>query len=155
MVNSELDICGVIDWEYCYAAPVVFTYCPPSWLLLTHPDDWTDGDLGVLLERYLPRYRLFIKALQEEETEMIQRGTLSEGQRISIYMEKALENGHFWFCLAATSSFGFDDIIWRFIDPLHFGEFTTIRDRVSLLSLQEQDELESLCRAEDVTDRRL
>ncbi|KAG9255097.1 uncharacterized protein F5Z01DRAFT_681155 [Emericellopsis atlantica] len=101
IVNPDLDVCGVIDWEYCYAAPAEFTYCPPWWLLLTHPDDWTDGDLGSFLEQYLPLCRL---------------------------MAESLENGHFWFCLAATSS---------------FGDFTTLEDRVRLLAQPEQDELAS------------
>ncbi|TQB70837.1 hypothetical protein MPDQ_008003 [Monascus purpureus] len=53
----------------------------------------------------------------------------------------AVDNGQFWFCLAATSSFGFDDIYWKFIDPVHYGEFTAIEDRIGLLIQQEQDDL--------------
>lgn len=83
---------------------------PPHGLLLKHPDDWTDGDLGNFLETYLLRHKLFIQALQDEENEMIKRGDLLEGQRLSVGMAQSLENGHFWFCLAATSSYGFDDI---------------------------------------------
>lgn len=143
IVDSDMNLRGVIDWEYCYAAPAELTYCSPSWLLLTHPDDWADGDLGTFFEQYIPRWRLFIETLRNEEDEMIQRGRISEGERLSINMAQSLENGRFWFCLAATSSFGFDDIYWKFIDPLYYGEFTSIGDRIHLLSLQEQDELEA------------
>ncbi|RMD39362.1 hypothetical protein DV735_g5755, partial [Chaetothyriales sp. CBS 134920] len=139
---TDLSIRGVIDWEYCYAAPAELTYCPPAWLLLTHPDDWADGDLGTFVEQYIPRYRLFIEALRLEEDEMIDRGRISEGQRLSTKMARSLDNGHFWFCLAATSSFGFDDIYWKFIDPLYYGDFTTLEDRIRLLSLEEQNKLE-------------
>ncbi|RFU32980.1 hypothetical protein B7463_g3313, partial [Scytalidium lignicola] len=132
IVESELNISGVIDWEYCYAAPVELTYCSPWWLLLKHPDNWTD--LRSFLEEHLPRHKLFIQVLQDEEHEMIQRGDISERQRLSVGMAQSLENGHFWFCLAATSSYGFDEIYWEFIDPLYYGEFTSIEDRIGLLS---------------------
>lgn len=45
VVDSDLNIRSVIDWEYCYAAPAEMTYCSPWWLLLRHPEDWKDGDL--------------------------------------------------------------------------------------------------------------
>lgn len=57
-------------------------------------------------------------------------------------MAQSLDNGQFWFCLAATSSFGFDDIYWKFIDPVHYGKFTSMEDRIGLLSQQERDDLE-------------
>ncbi|KAJ9296158.1 hypothetical protein DTO271G3_5299 [Paecilomyces variotii] len=140
IVDSHLNIRGVIDWEYCYAAPAEFTYCSPWWLLLKHPDDW--DDLKTFLEEFIPRHNLFIQVLQDEENGMIERGDISEHQRLSVGMAQSLENGRFWFCLAATSSYGFDDIYWQFIDPLYYGEFTSIEDRISLLSKQEQDDLD-------------
>ncbi|RMZ81817.1 hypothetical protein DV738_g2000, partial [Chaetothyriales sp. CBS 135597] len=140
--SADLDVRGVIDWEYCYAAPAELTYCPPAWLLLTHPDDWPEGDLGTFLEQYLPRYRLFLESLRLEEDKMIERDRISESQRLSTKMARSLENGHFWVCLAATSSFGFDDIYWKFIDPLYYGDFTSLEDRIRLLSVEEQDKLQ-------------
>lgn len=145
IVDSDLNIRGVIDWEYSYAAPAELTYCSPWWLLLTHSDDWTDGDLRDFLEKYLPRHQLFIRALRDEENEVIRRGDLSEDQRLSDGMAQSLGNGHFWFCHAATSSYGFHDIYWKFIDPFHYGEFTPIEDRISLLEQQVQDELANSC----------
>lgn len=143
IVNSDLDTCGVIDWEYCYAAPAEFTHCSPRWLLLTHPDDWADGDLGIFFETYLLRCELFLDALRGEEAEVVQRGQLSDSQRLSTKMKNSLENSHLWFCLAAASSFGFDDIVWKFIHPFFFGEFTTIGDRICHLTLEQQDELDA------------
>ncbi|OAX76997.1 hypothetical protein ACJ72_08709, partial [Emergomyces africanus] len=43
IVNEDLNIRGVIDWEFCYAAPVEFAHCSPWWLLLAPPDDWISG----------------------------------------------------------------------------------------------------------------
>ncbi|KAL1877813.1 hypothetical protein Plec18167_004782 [Paecilomyces lecythidis] len=139
IVDSHLNIRGIIDWEYCYVAPAEFTYCSPWWLLLKHPDDW--DDLTTFLREYIPRHDLFIEVLRDEENDMIRRGDISEQKRLSVGMAESLRNGHFWFCLAATSSYGFDDIYWKFIDPLYYGERTSIEDRIRLLSKQEQDEL--------------
>lgn len=140
IVDPDLNIRSVIDWEYCYAAPAEFTYCSPWWLLLKHPDDW--DNLRLFFEEYVPRHKVFIQALRDEENEMIRRGDMSENQRLSNGMVQSLENGHFWFCLAATSSYGFDDIYWDFVDPLYYGEFTSIEDRIGLLSKQEQEMIE-------------
>ncbi|RMZ82603.1 hypothetical protein DV738_g1553, partial [Chaetothyriales sp. CBS 135597] len=141
LVDEEMDIRGVIDWEFCYAAPVELTYCSPWWLLLKHPDDWRDGDLSTFFEQYLPRHRFFIQILREEELALIHQGKLTESQCLSSRMSESVSNGHFWFCLAATSSYGFDDIYWRFIDPVYYGPFTSIQDRIEFLSQQERDDL--------------
>lgn len=45
-----------------------------------------------------------------------------------------------------NSSFAFDDIYWRFIDPEYFGKFTSIEERIELLSLEERDSLEDFVR---------
>ncbi|KAL9624591.1 MAG: hypothetical protein Q9160_001256 [Pyrenula sp. 1 TL-2023] len=141
IVNSDLNVRSIIDWEYCYAAPVELTYCSPWWLLLARPEDWKDG-LDAFLEQYLPRQQLFLKVLREYEDMAIQRGDLIQSQRLSDNMAQSLSNGSFWFCAAATSSFGFDDIYWRFIDPTYHGKFKSIEDRVALLNLEEQMDLE-------------
>ena len=144
IVDRDLNVQGVMDWEYCYAAPVEFTYCPPWWLLLTHPDDWQDGDMDDFLEQYMPRYRLYMEALRAEEDEMIAEGELVEHQRLSTKMGPSLDSGQFWFCLAATSSFGFDDIYWKFIDPLCYGKITSVEDRLRLLGPETHAELEEI-----------
>ncbi|KAJ9213427.1 hypothetical protein DTO166G4_4870 [Paecilomyces variotii] len=144
IVDADLNIRGVIDWEYCYAAPAELTFCSPWWLLLKHPDEW--DDLTEFWEEYRPRHHLFIQALQDEENEMIQRGDLSEHQRLSLRMARSLENGDFWFCLAATSSYGFDNIYWTFIDQWRYGPRTSIEDRIKLLTQEEQDDLVAFVR---------
>ncbi len=140
IVDDEMNHRCVIDWEFSYAAPAEFTYCSPWWLLLAHPDDWADG-LDSFLAQYLPRHEIFSQALKESEDEEIRCGTLSESQRLSEEMAPSLQNGTFWFCLAATSSFAFDDICWRFLDPEYFGTLTSIEERIELLSSKERDSL--------------
>ena len=52
-------------------------------------------------------------------------------------MAKSLSNGHSWFCLAGTSSFGFNEVYWRFIDSRYHGEFISVKDGLALLSTEE------------------
>lgn len=53
-------------------------------------------------------------------------------------MENSLETGLFWICLASRYSSMFDEIYWKFIDLRFFGPFTTIDDRLGLLSAEER-----------------
>ncbi|RMZ79404.1 hypothetical protein DV738_g3332, partial [Chaetothyriales sp. CBS 135597] len=154
--EEELNLRAVIDWEFSYAAPAEFTYCSPWWLLLAHPDDWEDG-LEAFWAQYLPRHETFLHALKESEEEDIRSGTLSESQRLSPQMARSIHDGTFWFCLAANSSFAFDDIYWRFIDPQYFGAFTCLDERIKLLSSEEQDALaEFVCvKMQQAEERRL
>ena len=152
IVDPELNVRSVIDWEYCYAAPTEFTYCSPWWLLLARPDEVEEG-LDWFWDQYRPRHELFLQVLREceddeEEEAIATNNDLSESsqQRLSDGMAQSLHNGHFWLCLAATSSFAFDDIYWKFVDPFHYGEFTSIDDRIALLSQQERQELEPFIR---------
>ncbi|KKY24995.1 putative phosphotransferase enzyme family protein [Phaeomoniella chlamydospora] len=144
IVDPDFSVRSAIDWEFCYAAPAEMTYCSPWWLLLAHPDDWEDGDLKSFLESYIPRQELFLRVLKDVEDMMIRNNAISDSQRLSVHMAQSLSNGSFWFCLAASSSFAFDDIYWDFIDQNHYGRFTSIEDRLALLSREEQNELEPL-----------
>lgn len=126
---SRLAITGVVDWEFTYAAP--------WWLLLEKPEDW-ETDLDQFLVRFMPRFYTFLEAIKDCETKKIQDGSLSQSQRLSIAMEKSLETGLFWICLASRHISMFDEIYWKFIDPRFYGSFTTIEDRFDLLSAEEK-----------------
>lgn len=56
-------------------------------------------------------------------------------------MEKSLDNGLFWICLAARYSSMFDEIYWTFIDEAHYGPFTSVEDRVQHLDDSERAKL--------------
>lgn len=120
---SGLSVTGVVDWEFTYAAPVEFTYAAPSWLLLERPEDW-ETDLNQFLVCYIPRLHTFLEVLKDCETKEIEDSSLSPSQRLSIAMEKSLETGLFWICLASRHSSMFDEIYWKYIDPRFYGPFT-------------------------------
>ncbi|KAH0829785.1 hypothetical protein FOPE_10433 [Fonsecaea pedrosoi] len=136
---QNLNVTGVVDWEFTYAAPAEFTYIAPWWLLLQTPEDW-ESDLRAFLERFMPRFRVFIEALRECE-----EGSSNEGddaavvpQRLSTRMERSLESGLFWVCLAAKHSSMFDEI--------YHGPITTMEDRLGLLTKDERHSLDELVR---------
>lgn len=140
-MDAGLIVTGAIDWEFTYVAPAEFTYTAPWWLLLEHPKEW-DSDLNHFLRRYIPSFRLFLEALQECETRIISKGSLSDSQRLSKAMENSMENRLFWVCLASRYSSMFDEIYWTFIDPRYHRPFTAIEDRMALLSEEERMNLD-------------
>ncbi|RHZ53653.1 phosphotransferase family protein [Aspergillus thermomutatus] len=143
VATSKPVVTGVVDWEFTYAAPVEFTYAAPWWLLLERPEDW-EPDLDQFLLRYMPRFRTFLEVLQDCETRKIKDGSLLESQRLSIAMKNSLETGLFWICLTSRHGSMFDEIYWSFIDPKYFGPFTTIEDRLGLLSAEERAAIDSV-----------
>jgi aminoglycoside phosphotransferase (APT) family kinase protein len=143
--DTNLTIAGVIDWEFAYVAPAEFTYTAPWWLLLQSPEDW-ESDLTEFLARYTPRLRVFLEALRECEAEKLKDGTLLDSQCLSERMAQSMENGLFWVCLVARYSSMFDEIYWSFIDRMYYGPFTSIEDRIGLLSEEEQSNLHEFVR---------
>ncbi|KAG8411229.1 hypothetical protein J3459_016516 [Metarhizium acridum] len=139
---SKLAIAGVVDWEFTYAGPVEFTHAAPWWLLLERPEVW-ESPLSEFLVRYMPKFRIFLEVLQDCEARKLRDGSLSESQRLSSAMEKSLETGLFWICLASRHSCMFDEIFWEFIDSKYFGPFTTIEDRLCLLNTEERTNIDS------------
>ncbi|KAK2732698.1 hypothetical protein FQN57_002488 [Myotisia sp. PD_48] len=58
-------------------------------------------------------------------------------------MAQSLENGQFWVYAAATYSFSFDDIYWKFIHPKYYGSAqSTTLELIKLLSEEEQASIE-------------
>lgn len=119
-------------------APAEFTYAAPWWPLFESPEEW-ELDLNTFLNRYRSCLQLFLKALRNCEDRELRRGSLTESQRLSDRMARSINDGLFWFCLAARKSFMFDEIYWSFLGPLG-----SLDDRLSLLSQQEQDDLDGL-----------
>ncbi|KAJ5950285.1 uncharacterized protein N7479_008698 [Penicillium vulpinum] len=138
----NLTVTGVIDWEYTYVAPAEFTYAAPWWLLFESPEAW-EPDLNEFLSRYTPRLQLFLKVLRFCEDQHIQLQKMNSSQRLSDKMAQSMDNGVFWFCLAARKSFMFDDIYWTFLDQKYFGS-GSLEDRLLLLSEEELDGLKEI-----------
>ncbi|KAH9904915.1 phosphotransferase enzyme family protein [Xylariomycetidae sp. FL2044] len=143
--ETDFEVPGVIDWEFTYAAPVEFSHAAPWWLLLESPEGW-ESDLHKFLERYRPRLELFLRAMRRREDEQIQEGSMDEAGRLSTHMEKSMDNGIFWFCLAARKSFMFDDIYWTFLDEMFFGPLTSLDDRLSHITEEERQGLDDFVR---------
>ncbi|GKZ30371.1 hypothetical protein AbraIFM66950_008872 [Aspergillus brasiliensis] len=147
-VLVDLDVfrvSGVIDWEFTYAAPAEITWVAPWWLLLQSPEDW-EGDLDQFISRYMPKLHVFLEALSDHETELIEHQLLSESQRLSPRMEDSMQTGLLWVCLAARYSSMFDEIYWTFIDHRYYGAFTSLEDRIQLLDQEQQQEFDELVR---------
>ncbi|KAH8425249.1 uncharacterized protein LDX57_003005 [Aspergillus melleus] len=160
LINTRTGkISGVIDWEFTYGAPSEFTTVAPWWLLLQSPEDWED-DLHLFLNRYRPRLKLFLEILKKREDVLIAQNQLLEEERLSIYMQRSIENegegeeeegggegtGLFWICLAARYSSMFDEVYWGFLDERFFGSFTSLEQRMGLLSEEQRLEMEALAR---------
>jgi hypothetical protein len=57
-------------------------------------------------------------------------------------MARSMENGLFWFYLAARYRSVFDEIYWVFIDKMFYAPFTSIEDQIGLLSEEEGSSLQ-------------
>ncbi|KAF2457689.1 hypothetical protein BDY21DRAFT_415169 [Lineolata rhizophorae] len=102
--GSDLTVTGVIDWGFTYIAPAEFTHTAPWWLLFESPEA-CESDLNrIFLQRLLDRIAL------------------------------SVENGLFWFCLAARKSFMFDDIYWTILVEKYFSHLSSLDDRLPLNS---------------------
>ncbi|KAL2841688.1 phosphotransferase enzyme family protein [Aspergillus pseudoustus] len=149
---------GTIDWEFAYAAPAEFTYVAPVWLMLENAEKWSSGDLKSSMEKYEPKLATYLEVMAECEGNLIRDGVITEAQRLSGRMKASMENGLFWVCFAARSPSLFDAIYWGYLDERFYGPFTTIEDRILLLSEEQRrgvDALIALKLAEKNGDNRL
>ncbi|KAF9785664.1 hypothetical protein IL306_004785 [Fusarium sp. DS 682] len=69
LIDKDLKVVGVIDWEFAYAAPAEFSSDPPWWLLLKYPGYWPDG-YEKWMQAYESRFKAFISVLQDEERKL-------------------------------------------------------------------------------------
>lgn len=74
LVDHNLKITAICDWEWTYAAPYQQFYSAPRWLLLKAPEEWDrhepyDGGEGDddMLKSYRKKLDLFLKVMEEEE----------------------------------------------------------------------------------------
>lgn len=115
-----MQVVGVVDWEFTYSAPVEFSHSPSYWLLLEQPEYWSDG-IEAWAAEYERRLPVFLKILIECENSAIERGRLTEGQRLSTPMRQSWDSGDFWVAYAARKNFAFDAIFWKFLDARFLG----------------------------------
>lgn len=120
LLDANMDIVAVIDWEFSYAAPAEYTFAPPWWLLIEQPEYW-DAGFDDWLENYERRLATFLKAMADCEDERIAAGRLGEEQRLSGKMRASWASGDFWTVYAARRNFAFDTVFWKKLDPRFFG----------------------------------
>lgn len=82
LLDNSLNIVGVVDWEFTYAAPVEFSNAPPWWLLIKKPKYWLKG-LEDWCWEYKRRLQIFLRALTHCEDKSIEQGRLNKYQRLS------------------------------------------------------------------------
>jgi Phosphotransferase enzyme family len=132
LVDDPLQIVAVIDWEFCYAAPVQFSTRPPWWLLLRKPTDWlaAEGPQS-FLGHYVPKLEVFLQVMEQREEARANLRTEHPLRRLSAHMRKSMDDNSFWFNMAARTSFGVDDVYWYMLDEHCYGARKSIRERVS------------------------
>jgi hypothetical protein len=149
LIDKDLRIAGVIDWEYAYAAPIQFSEDPPWWLLLMKPEEWP-GAYEPWMQAYEPRLQTFLRILEDEERKLgpVLKGT--EGISTELSLSKRMRNSwedKIWMVgFAARNSWAFDTIFWRYLDPKYFGpnEPADHRARLGLLSQSQREAMEDL-----------
>ncbi|GLI73180.1 hypothetical protein PoHVEF18_001393 [Penicillium ochrochloron] len=157
LLNEDMHIAGVVDWEFSYAAPAEFSYAPPWWLLIEKPEYWAQGleDWTRVFDR---RLKTFLAAMRQcEEDIAAQQGK----RRLSHQMQRSWESGDFWVVYAILHSFAFDAIYWQKIDQRFFGPTETDdpseawRERLDLLDEAQRCEMERLVerKLEEMGDR--
>ncbi|KAI1410869.1 phosphotransferase family protein [Hypoxylon sp. FL1857] len=132
LLDKELRVVGVIDWEFAYAAPAQFSYDPPWWLLLEEPESWKEGYRG-WMETYEPRLQIFLRVLEAEEKKFAV-ANLAEGVSslsltgdakteppLSQRMRESWEKKTWMVKYAARKSWAFDFIWWKFLDENYLG----------------------------------
>ncbi|KAK2597439.1 hypothetical protein QQS21_005987 [Conoideocrella luteorostrata] len=151
LIDQDLRVVGVIDWEFAYAAPAQFSIDPPWWLLLKSPDYWPDG-YDVWMEVYEPRLNTFLSVLEEqEEKERENKQDLSCAKNnmtlpLSQLMRKSWQSKTWMINYAARNSWAFDFIFWRYLDCVYFGqnESGDYQKRLGLLAKEEIEAMEAL-----------
>ncbi|KAI9754024.1 MAG: SF3a splicing factor complex subunit [Chaenotheca gracillima] len=134
LVDKDLKITAVIDWEWWYAAPYQFLYAPPRWLLLNDPWSWTELDEGDLLERYLPKLELFLGVLAEQERSPNRLQQPDGEPTMSMLMRQSMEDKTFWFNEAIRDSWDADRIYLERLDDYCFGSVKGDAERIEWLS---------------------
>ena len=142
LVNEDLRVVGVIDWEFAYAAPAEFTFDPPWWLLLLEPEYWPGG-YNEWMKAYEPRLYTFLRVLEAEEKKMAETSGASvldndgaSTPSLSRSMRRSWEERDWMINYAVRDSWVFDFIWWKFLDERYFGpnDNQDHRARLHLLS---------------------
>ncbi|KAI1175571.1 phosphotransferase family protein [Nemania sp. FL0916] len=156
LIDKDLQIVGIIDWEFAYAAPALFAFDPPWWLLLRLPECF-DGKYKAWMKAYEPRLETFLRLLEVEEEKMQASSELASSFRhlalsdaksppLSKMMRQRWESKAWMINYAAKSSWEFDALFWRYLDPKYFrpNEVADHQARLSSLTSKESETMNAL-----------
>ncbi|KFA55689.1 hypothetical protein S40293_05275 [Stachybotrys chartarum IBT 40293] len=132
LLDENLQVVGVIDWEFAYAAPSQFSFDPPWWLLLREPENWPDG-FRPWMEIYERRLKTFLRAMESEEQKLATTDLVNGVTNLSLTdrtkrlvplsqrMRESWENKSWMLNYAARKSWAFDWFWWKYLDQRYHG----------------------------------
>ncbi|OJJ87214.1 uncharacterized protein ASPGLDRAFT_72499 [Aspergillus glaucus CBS 516.65] len=118
LLDDNMKIAAVIDWEFTYAAP---------W-----PREISDW-----IKTYQPRLDTFLRVLKCQEDIAIAAGNLMEEQRLSGKLRESWDCDNFCVNYGVRKSWAFDSV-WPMMDAKFFGGDTALDQRDSLLYSEEK-----------------
>jgi hypothetical protein len=128
LVDEHYKVTGVIDWEFCYAAPSQLAGSVPWWLLLQRPHRLII-ELGTdaFFEAYLPKAEIFLQAVELKEKA---KGIFSAEGGLSARMRQSLQSKSTWFTLACRMVSSVDLLYWDLLDEFCWGPRSSVAERV-------------------------
>ncbi|KAH7240285.1 kinase-like domain-containing protein [Fusarium redolens] len=154
LIDKDLKVVGVIDWEFAYAAPAEFSFDSPWWLFLEYPEYWPGG-YEKWMEAYEPRFDTLITVLRDEERKLKTQKAVENGLKdldvsdneplsLSQKTQRSWASKEWMIRYLARNIWAFDFIYWRYLDPVFFGnnEDGDYRARLANLSQKQQDAME-------------
>ncbi|CRK33088.1 hypothetical protein BN1723_016894 [Verticillium longisporum] len=160
LIDEDLHVIAVVDWEFAYVAPSQFTFDPPWWLLLAEPD-WWEGGYQMWMQAYEPRLKTFLRVLEDEERQLTGAGITEDMESMSLVeagtgspktlaqrMRESWETNSWMVNFASRRSWSFDALFWRYLDPTYFGpnEDGDHKARLDLLPIEEARAIEPFVR---------
>ncbi|RDL31365.1 uncharacterized protein BP5553_09574 [Venustampulla echinocandica] len=172
LVDKDLRVAALIDWEFAYVGPAQFALDPPWWLLLEEPECWPGGiqEWSKIYDQRLETWLRCVEMAEEEEAErakpsggteeMVRRSEqmaledegVGSGRRelvrLSTSMRESWQTGRFWLNYAARKSWAFDSIYWKVLDERFFGdrgdipEYIWWQTRLDLLTDEERQAMD-------------
>ncbi|KAH7176323.1 phosphotransferase family protein [Dactylonectria macrodidyma] len=151
LINVNLEIVGVVDWEFAFAAPARLSYAPPWWLLLKKPEYWIGGYREWVVA-YEPRFQTFLRALVAEERRMAATRSAftpyTNGKAeppLSQRMVETWTKRDWVLTYAMRKSWSFDFLWWKYLDEYFYGPNATqdYNSRLHLLTQPQKDAMDA------------